>query len=119
MQNNEHGALAQDVSSDLVRGGSLAETMAAEGVRLRYAIDTHLDDLLARVYRGATEAPLLPNPFGKVMSIIRSEGCKMELWQTTTATLQAVTMNTLARVGPAGCFIYAGDAPVTTQCMPH
>lgn len=104
-------ATLQDVSDDLVRGGSLAEKMAAEGVRLRYAVDSHLDELLASVYRGATEAPLLPNPFGKVMAIIRSEACKMELWHTDTRSLQSVCMNTLTRVGPAGSFIYAGTFP--------
>ena len=100
----------QSVSEQQVHAGKLPERMALEGVRLRYVVDCHLDEILAQVYTSITTPPLLPYPLGKVMSTIRVEACKMELWNQSTQALCAVQKNDLTLIGSSGCFIYAGQS---------
>jgi hypothetical protein len=80
-------------------------------VRMRYLIDSCVDQMLAAVYTSITSPPLLQNPFGKVMSLVRQFGCRMERGQTSNAQLERIQSNALTKVGPQGSFMYAGTSP--------
>ncbi len=56
-----------------VRSGGLAERIATEGVMLQYAVDTHMDQLLAALWLQITQPPMPVNPFPKLMNLIRRE----------------------------------------------
>lgn len=88
--------------------GRLPDTMAAEGVHLRYAVDTRLDELLALVFKAVTTPPLLDNPFPRIVEVIRNQGVTIEQWKLSHKTLEAKITNAVARVGPCDSFIYAG-----------
>lgn len=107
MRNHVIGRM-QEASGQQVRAGLVPASLAAEGVRMRYLMDARIDCLLADVYRAVTRPPLLINPFGKVMSLLRSFGCQMEVSQVPGEQLVKRTVNRLAKVGPAGSFVYAG-----------
>lgn len=107
-QNSQLRAV-QEVSSQQVSAGSLPKTLALEGVRMRYLTDARVDEMLAEVYAAATAPPLLHNPFGRVVSIVRQYGCRMEAgYGAGGAGGAAQGVNELTRVGPPGSFIYAG-----------
>lgn len=78
---------------------------------MRYLVDSCVDQMLAAVYTSITSPPLLQNPFGNVMSLVRQFGCRMERGQATDAQLEQMQANRLTKVGPQGSFIYAGALP--------
>lgn len=88
--------------------GRVPDALAAEGVQLQYAVDTRLDELLVHVFQAVTEAPLLNNPFCRVLDVVRVQGKHAELWNIPFNTLKAKLTNALTRVGPCNSFIYAG-----------
>jgi hypothetical protein len=109
------GNALQEASSQQVSAGLLPQTLALEGVRMRYLIDSCVDEMLAAVYSSITSPPLLQNPLGKVLSMVRQFGCRMELGQAMGAHLEQIQSNRLTKVGPHGSFIYAGNS----QCEPQ
>jgi hypothetical protein len=98
----------QDASSQQVKAGLIPGSLAEEGVCMRYLMDARIDILLADVYRTVTSAPLLHNPFGKVMSMVRCSACAMEISQLDTQALVGKLSNRLSKIGPPGGFVYAG-----------
>jgi hypothetical protein len=50
-------------------------------VTLQYAVDTQLDELLARLFRALTEPPLALNPYPKLVHMIRVHAARLDLWR--------------------------------------
>ena len=84
-------------------------SLGTEGVRLRYLMDAQIDGLLSTVYNECTQPPLLHNPFGMLSALVRGHACHMETGKLLGADLTAHVCNELARIGPPGSFIYAGE----------
>lgn len=83
-------------------------TLAIEGVRLRYLVDSRIDGLLADIHRRITAPPMLANPFGKIGSLIREYAARMEMRQSTPAAWAARVLNTITKVPQPGSFVYEG-----------
>eukprot|EP00892_Ulva_mutabilis_P007259 jgi/Ulvmu1/4905/UM020_0191.1 len=88
--------------------GRLPDMHASEGVHLQYAVDTRLDDLLALVFQAVTEPPLLDKPFCRILNVVRVQGKGTELWAQPCEILTMRVTNSVNRVGPCNCFVYAG-----------
>ena len=101
----------QEVSGQQVKAGLVPATLAEEGVRMQYLMDCKIDTLLEQVYRAIAAPPLLHNPFGAIMAMIRCSACRMEIGQRTPQALRALNVNVLTKVGPPDSFVYAGAVP--------
>ncbi|GLI65138.1 hypothetical protein VaNZ11_008596, partial [Volvox africanus] len=94
-----------------VRSGALAERVSTEGVMLQYAVDTKMDELLAKIWLVMTEPPLPVNPYPRLLQLLRTQATKLELWnEEPEEALASYLVNELTLLRPPA-FIYAATSP--------
>ncbi|KIY99848.1 hypothetical protein MNEG_8111 [Monoraphidium neglectum] len=77
---------------------------------LQYAVDTQLDELLARLFRALTEPPLALNPYPKLVHMIRVHAARLDLWRDDIPEMRSCTLNSLTLLQPP-TFIYEAQPP--------